>query len=71
MDINKKSFAKTTLVRTNHAGTFFSSCTTSEDREQATIACLGDVPLTIVLKDTQRTAPSSRKGKRVSDDDNQ
>ena len=69
MAINKKSFAKTTLVRTNHVGTFFSSRTTSEDREQTIIACLGDVPLTIVLKDTQRTAPSSRKGKRVSDDD--
>ena len=66
MAINKKSFAKTTLVRANHVGTFSSSRTTSEDCEQTIIACLGDVPLTIVLKDTQRTAPTSRKGKRVS-----
>ena len=49
MAINKKSFAKTTLVRTNHVGTFSSSRTTSEDREQTTIACLGDVPLAIAL----------------------
>ena len=68
MDINKKSFAKTTLVRTNHVGTFSSSRTTSEDREQTIIACLGDVPLTIALTNTQRTAPSSRKGKRVFSD---
>ena len=50
MEIDKKSFAKTTLVRTNHAGTFFSSPNTSEDRGQTTIACLGDVPLTMVLR---------------------
>ena len=66
MDINKKSFAKTTLVRTNHVGTFSSSRTTSEDREQTIIACLGDVPLTIALTDTQRTAPSPRKGNHLS-----
>ena len=66
MEINKKSFAKTTLVRTNHAGTFFSSPNTSEDREQTTIACLGDVPLTIALTDTQQTAPSPRKGNHLS-----
>ena len=66
MDINKKSFAKTTLVRTNHVGTFSSSRTTSEDREQTTIACLGDVPLTIALTDTQQTAPSPRKGNHLS-----
>ena len=68
MDIYNKSFEKTTLVRTNHAGTFFSSRTTSEDREQTIIACLGDVPLTIALTDTQQTAPSPRKGKRLSSD---
>ena len=68
MAINSKSFAKTTLVRINHVGTFSSSRNTSEDREQTIIACLGDVPLTIVLKDTQRTAPSSRKGKCLSAD---
>ena len=68
MEINKKSFAKTTLVRKTHVGTFSLSRTTSEDREQTIIACLGDVPLTIVLKDTQRTAPSSRKGKCLSSD---
>ena len=66
MDINKKSFAKTTLVRTNHVGTFSSSRTTSEDREQTTIACLSDVPLTIALTDTQQTAPSPRKGNHLS-----
>ena len=66
MDINKKSFAKTTLVRTNHVGTFSSSRTTSEDREQTTIACLGDVPLTIALTNTQQTAPSPRKGNHLS-----
>ena len=66
MDINKKSFAKTTLVRTNHVGTFSSSRTTSEDREQTIIACLGDVPLTIALTDTQQTAPSPRKGDHLS-----
>ena len=68
MAINKKSFAKTTLVRTNHVGTFSSSRTTSEDREQTIIACLGDVPLTIALTDTQRTAPSPREGNRLSTD---
>ena len=66
MAINSKSFAKTTLVRKNHAGTFSSSRTTSEDREQTTIACLGDVPLTMVLTDTQQTAPSPRKGNHLS-----
>ena len=67
MEINKKSFAKTTLVRTNHVGTFSSSrTTTSEDREQTIIACLGDVPLTIALTDTQQTAPSPRKGNHLS-----
>ena len=66
MKINKKSFAKTTLVRTNHVGTFSSSRTASEDREQTTIACLGDVPLTIALTDTQQTAPSPRKGNHLS-----
>ena len=68
MDINKKSFAKTTLVRTNHVGTFSSPRTTSEDREQTIIACLGDVPLTMVLTDTQQTAPSPRKSKCLSSD---
>ena len=68
MAINKKSFAKTTLVRTNHVGTFSSSRTTSEDREQTIIACLGDVPLTIALTDTQQTAPSPRKVKCLSSD---
>ena len=66
MAINKKSFAKTTLVHTNHVGTFPSSRTTSEDREQTIIACLGDVPLTIALTDTQQTAPSPRKGNHLS-----
>ena len=66
MAINKKSFAKTTLVRTNHAGTLFSSPNTSEDREQTAIACLGDVPLTNALTDTQQTAPSPRKGNHLS-----
>ena len=68
MAINKKSFAKTTLVRTNHFGTFSSSRTTSENRGQTIIACLGDVPLTITLTDTQQTAPSPRKGKCLSSD---
>ena len=57
MEINKKSFAKTTLVRTNHVGTFSSSRTTSEDREQTTIACLGDVPLAIALTGHETNRP--------------
>ena len=68
MEINKKMFAKTILVRTNDVGTFSSSRTTSEDRAQTIIACLVDVPLTIVLEYAQQTAPRPRKGKRLSTD---